>query len=167
LNHPYLAPALASLFAIASPAQAQTGLEAFNPMAMLAPMMTPFGLMMVPNAAPNTAPMNGFNPAALFNPAMFNPAMFNPAMLPTMPGMQAPQGMIPFTGMQAAPQAYGMPTQMPNPFAGVPQPMANPFTAMPQQMANPFATMPQFPMPAQSGFPAFPGFPGFPFPAAR
>lgn len=169
MNNRYLAPALASLFAIAIPAQAQTGLEAFNPMAMLAPMMTPFGLMMVPTSAPNAAPVNGFNPAAMFNPAMFNPAMFNPAMLPAIPGSPAPAGMMPFSGLQALPQAYGMPQQMANPFAGMPQQMANPFAGMPQQMANPFAGMQQFSMPALPNQAAFPMFPGFsmPVPGAR
>lgn len=166
--------ALAALLAPALPAQAQTAMDAFNPMAMLAPIMTPLGAMMVPMMAPMNSSMNMFNPATMYNPAtMFNPAaMANPtAMMPAMPSMPAmpgygaPAGMVPFTGMQLSPQSYGMPPQMANPFAA-PQ-MANPF-AMPQmsnpfaapQMANPFgnAMMP-FSMPNQAGFPAFPGFP--------
>jgi len=167
--------ALASLFAAAFPVHAQTGMEAFNPMAMLAPMMTPLGAMMVPMTAPMNNSMNAFNPATMFNPAMFNPAMFNPAMfnpamfnpatmfnpamfnpatmfnpamlpgmsgMPSMPGYGAPAGMVPFTGLQAAPQAYGMPPQMANPFAG----------------------MLPFPMPAQQNQAAYPMFPGFPMP---
>jgi hypothetical protein len=83
-------------------------------------------------------------------------------MLPAMPAAPAPVGMVPFSGLQALPQAYGMPSQI-----------ANPFASMPQQMANPFAAMPQFAMPTvpnQAAFPmfqGFPSFPGFPFPAAR
>ena len=156
MNKSYLAPsmALASLLAAAFPAQAQTGMEAFNPMAMLAPIMTPLGAMMVPMTAPMNNSMNAFNPAmlnptAMFNPGMFNFAtMFNPAMLPvvpTIPGYGVPTGMVPFNGLQAMPQAYGMPPQM----------------------ANPFAVMPQFPQPApanQAVYPMFPGFPGFPMP---
>lgn len=164
MTHRYFAPSLvlASLFAAALPAQAQTGMEAFNPMAMLVPMMTPLGAMMVPMTAPAAAPMgnpmNAFNPAALFNPAtQFNPAaLFNPAMLPAMPAMPAsaaPAGMVPFTGLQAMPQAYGMPPQMANP-------VANPFAGYPML---PFA-MPGQPNP--SAYPQFPGFP-MPFPGSR
>ena len=152
MDNRYLAPALASLFAVAFPTHAQTGMEAFNPMAMLAPMMTPLCAMMVPMTAPMNNPMNAFNPATMFNPAMlnpamFNPGMFNPAMLPAMPSYAAPAGMVPFSGLQAAPQAYGMPTQMANPYAGM-----LPFS-MPTQL-NPAA------------FPMFPGFP-LPFPGSR
>ena len=175
MNNRYLAPALAALFAVASPTQAQTGMEAFNPMTMLAPMMTPLGAMMVPMTVPNAAPMNNpmnalnpaamfnpgmFNPATMFNPAMlnpamfnpgmFNPAMFNPGMLPAMPAMPsyaAPTGMVPFSGLQAAPQAYGMPAQMANPYAG----------------------MLPFSLPTQPNPAAYPMFPGFPmqFPGSR
>jgi hypothetical protein len=162
--------ALVSLFAVAFPAQAQTRMEAFNPMAMLAPIMTPLGAMMVPMTAPMSNPMNAFNPATMFNPALFNPAMFNPAMLPAMPSMPgygAPAGMVPFTGLQAAPQVYGMPPQMANPFTGF-QAAPQAF-GMPPQMANPFAGMQPFPMPVlpnQAAYPVFPGFP-MPFPSGR
>jgi hypothetical protein len=125
-------------------------MEAFNPMAMLAPMMTPLGAMMVPMTAPMNNPMNAFNPATMFNPGTFNPGMFNPAMLPAMsamPSYAAPAGMVPFSGLQAAPQAYGMPTQMANPYAG----------------------MLPFSLPTQLNPAAFPMFPGFPlqFPGSR
>lgn len=155
MNNPYLAPsmALASLFALAFPAQAQTqpGMEMFNPMTILAPIMTPLGAMLVP--------MN--NPANAFNPAtMFNPAMFNPAMLPTMPAMpampsyQAPAGMMPFGVPQGAPQAYAMPPQM----------MANPFAGL-----LPYLMPAQPTQPNQAAYPMFPGIPSFPmpFPGAR
>ena len=166
MNSRYLAPTLAALFAVASPTHAQTGMEAFNPMTMLAPMMTPLGAMMVPMTAPMNNPTNAFNPAAMFNPGMFNPAtmfnpamfnpgmfnpaMFNPGMLPAMPAMPsyaAPTGMVPFSGLQAAPQAYGMPAQMANPYAG----------------------MLPFSLPTQPSPAAYPMFPGFPiqFPGSR
>jgi len=145
--------ALAALLTPALPAQAQNAMEAFNPMAMLAPIMTPLGAMLVPMMAPMNGSANQFNPAAMFNPAtMFNPAaMANPmAMMPVMPntmpampGYGAPAGMVPFTGMQPMPQAYGMPPQMANPFAGN--------TVMP------------FAMPAATAYPSFPSFPGLPF----
>ncbi len=154
--------ALAALLAPTLPAQAQTGMEAFNPFAMLAPIMTPMGAMLVPMLAPMNTPTNPFNPATMFNPAAMSNPMANPmAMMPSVPGMQmptmpnfaAPQGMVPFTGLQATPQSFGMaPAQMNTPFA-MPQ-MANPY------MANPYAAMPfAIPMPAPSGFPALPNFP--------
>lgn len=136
--------ALAALLAPVLPAQAQTGMEAFNPMTMLAPIMTPLGAMLVPMMAPMNGAMNPFNPAAMYNPA----TMANPmAMMPAIPGYGAPAGMVPFTGMQPSPQAYGMPPQMANPFAG--------------NALMPYA-MPA--MPAQPAYPAFPMLPGFPFP---
>ena len=150
MNNHFIAPslALAGLFAAAFPVQAQSGLEAFNPMTFLAPIMTPLGAVLVPMTAPMNTPANNaatpFNPAAMFNPALFNPAML--PSVPALPGYGAPAGMVPFTGLQAAPQAYGMAPQM------VPQ------------MANPFAGMPQFQQPSPSAFPAFPSFPGLPFP---
>ncbi len=159
--------ALAALLAPALPAQAQTGMEAFNPFAMLAPIMTPMGAMLVPMLAPMNTPANPFNPATMFNPAAMSNPMANPmAMMPTlpmqmpaMPNFAAPQGMVPFTGLQATPQSFGMaPTQLANPFAQ-PQ-MANPY------MANPYAAMP-FAIPSMpSGFPALPNFPLM-FPPAR
>ncbi len=178
MNNSLLAPALASLFAFALPAQAQNAPQPFNPMAMLAPMMTPLGMMLVPTS-PSASPFAGFNPATLFNPAMFNSPQFNPAMLPRMPMAPPPVGMVPFTGLQETPEAYGMPAQMPNPFVGMPQPMPNPFASMQQPnpfsgmqqpMVNPFAVMQQFTppqMPNQAAFPMLQGFPGFPFPSAR
>lgn len=167
-----LIAALATLMAAAPSVQAQTAMDGFNPLAMLAPIMTPMGAMLVPMMAP----MNNqaFNPATLFNPA----AMANPmAMLPQMPqqmpqmpqmpafpqtqqmpGYGAPVGMVPFTGIQPSPQAYGMPPQMPASFP-MPQ-MQNPYL---NGMQMPFA-MPSLP---GAGFPAFPSFPGFPMmPAA-
>jgi hypothetical protein len=143
--------ALATLLAPVLSAHAQ---EAFNPMTFLAPIMTPLGAMMVPMMAPMNGSMNQFNPTAMYNPAaLFNPAtMANPlammpampTTMPNMPGYGAPAGMVPFTGIQPAPQAYGMPPQMANPFAGnVPMPYA---------------------MPAAPAYPSFPAFPGFPFP---
>ncbi|MDD5388735.1 MAG: hypothetical protein PHD37_05290 [Gallionellaceae bacterium] len=162
MNNPYLAPsmALASLFALAFPAQAQTppGMEMFNPMTILAPIMTPLGAMLVPMTAPMNNPANAFNPATMFNPALFNPAMLS--AMPTLPGYPAPTGMTPFSGLQAAPQAYGMPPQM----------MANPFVGAPPQMANPFAGLLPYLMPAQpaqpnqAAYPMFPGIPNFPMP---
>jgi hypothetical protein len=162
--------ALAALVAPALPAQAQTGMEAFNPFTMLAPIMTPMGMMLAPMMAPMNNPATMFNPAVMANP-MANPmAMMQPMpnmQMPAMPGMQAmpnfaaPQGMVPFTGLQATPQSFGMaPAQMANPFA-MPQ-MANPY------MTNPYAAMPfAFPgMPAQAGFPTLPNFPLM-FPPAR
>jgi hypothetical protein len=132
---------LAALLAPVLSAHAQ---EAFNPMTFLAPIMTPLGAMMVPM----NGSMNQYNPAALLNPAtMANPLAMMPAMpttMPNMPGYGVPAGMVPFTGIQPAPQAYGMPAQMANPFAGnVPMPYA---------------------MPAAPAYPSFPAFPGFPFP---
>lgn len=148
--------ALAALLAPALPAQAQNAMEAFNPFAMLAPIMTPMGAMLVPMMAPMNGSMNQYNPATTYNPAaMFNPAtMANPfammpampTTMPNMPGYGAPAGMVPFTGIQPSPQAYGMPPQMANPFAGnVPMPYA---------------------MPAAPAYPSFPAFP-FPFPTNR
>jgi hypothetical protein len=151
--------ALTALLASTLPAQAQTSMEAFNPFAMLAPIMTPMGVML----APMMAPMN--NPATMFNPAvMANPmAMMQPIpnmQMPAMPNFAAPQGMLPFTGLQATPPSFGMaPPQMSNPFA-MPQ-MANPY------MANPYAAMPfAFPGMPQAGFPTLPNFPLM-FPPAR
>jgi hypothetical protein len=145
LNTRYLA--LAALLAPILPAQAQTSMEAFNPFAMLAPIMTPLGAMLVPMMAPMNAPTNPFNPTAMYNPAtMANPMAMMPNIptMPVMPGYGAPAGMVPFSGIQASPQAYGMPSQMPNPFVGN-------------------ALMP-YAMPAAPTYPAFPAFPGFPFP---
>lgn len=152
--------ALAALLAPALPVQAQTGMEAFNPMTMLAPIMTPLGAMLVPMLAPMNNSMNQFNPAAMSNPMAMMPNMQMPGM-PAMPNFGAPQGMVPFTGLQATPQPFGMMTpQMTNPFA-MPQ-MANPFAP------NPYASMPfAFPsMPAQNNFPALPNFPLM-YPPAR
>lgn len=144
MKSPYLA--LAALLLPALPAQAQTGLEAFNPLTFLAPIMTPLGAMLVPMQAPMAAPQAQFNPAALFNPTAFNGMQ-----MPVMPNYGAPQGMVPFTGLQATPQSFGMAPQqnMPNPFVG------NPF------FGNPYASQPMaFPsLPTQNGFPGFPGFP--------
>lgn len=142
--------ALAALLAPALPAQAQTGVEAFNPLAMLAPILTPFGMMLAPMMPATTGGMNPFNPATLFNPAAFmNPAaMQNPmAMLPSMPTVQP----MP---------AYGVPNMMS--FPGMPP--SNPF-ALPQQFPNPFAaSLPTLPFalpaaPAQGGFAFPPGLP--------
>lgn len=158
MNNPYFAPsmALASLFVLALPAQAQTqpGMAAFNPMTILAPIMTPLGAMLVPMTAPMNNPANAFNPATLFNPAMFNPAML-PAMpaMPAMPSYPMPAGMMPFGVPQVAPQAYAMPPQMANPFAGM----------------LPFLMPAQPTQPNQAAYPMFPGIPSFPmpFPGAR
>ena len=164
--------ALALLAAL--PAQAQTSPEAFNPLAFMAPIMTPLGAMMVPvNPA-----QGGFNPAAMMNPAMMaNPMALMPAMpgmpsmpsmpsmpampnMPAMPGYGAPAGMVPFSGLQVSPQAYGMPAQMNTPFAAASpslpfsQPFAQPFN---QPFALPFSL---------PGYPAFPGF-GLPFAPGR
>lgn len=133
-----------ALAALLTPVLSAHAQEAFNPMTFLAPIMTPLGAMMVPM----NGSMNQYNPAALFNPAtMANPLAMMPAMpttMPNMPGYGVPAGMVPFTGIQPAPQAYGMPPQMANPFAGnVPMPYA---------------------MPAAPAYPSFPAFPGFPFP---
>jgi hypothetical protein len=149
--------ALAALLAPALPAQAQTGLEAFNPLAMMAPMMTPFGMMLLPMMAPTSGVPNL---ASLLNPAMFmNPAAMMPGMstLPTLPFQQGYglPGALPFPDM---PQ--GMPFPMPQ---QAPAPMAMP------QMANPFAAgmpMMPFPMPSQGGYALPPGFPMMP-PVAR
>jgi hypothetical protein len=151
--------ALTALLVPALPVQAQTGMEAFNPFAMLAPIMTPLGAMLVPMTAPMSNSMNPY----MANPMAMMPTIPNMAMpgMPALPNFAAPQGMIPFTGLQATPQSFGMaPAQMGNPFV-MPQ-MANPY------MANPFANMPfGYPnMPAQSGFPTLPNFPLM-FPAAR
>jgi hypothetical protein len=104
---------LAALLAPVLSAHAQ---EAFNPMTFLAPIMTPLGAMMVPmmmNGSMNQFNTAMYNPAALFNPAtMANPLAMMPAMpttMPNMPGYGVPAGMVPFTGIQPAPQAYGMP----------------------------------------------------------
>lgn len=159
--------ALAALMIPVLPAQAQTGMEAFNPFTMLAPIMTPLGAMLVPMLAPMNNSMNQFNPATMINPApMANPWANPMAMMPTQPSMQmpvmpnfaAPQGMVPFTGLQATPQSFGMAPQMGNPFA-MPQ-MANPYMANPFA-ANPFANLPfAFPsMPSQGGYPMLPNFP--------
>ncbi len=171
-RHPALTATLAALMAATLPVHAQTAADGFNPFAMLAPIMTPMGAMLVPMMAP----MNNqtFNPATLFNPAtMANPMAMLPQMPQQMPQMQqmpafpqmqqmpgygAPGGMVPFSGIQLSPQAYGMPSQAQVPFA-VPQ-MQNPYLS---GMQMPFA-MPSLPA---AGFPAFPGFPGFPMmPAA-
>ncbi len=139
----------------ALPAQAQTGMEAFNPMTYLAPIMTPFGMMLAPMTGPAGA--NAFNPAAMLNPAnMPNPAALMPVMpgmtgMPAMPAMPAMPNMQPFSGLQMSPQAYGMPPQMANPYAGM-----MPFAFPSAPAASPFPA-----------FPGFPGFPGFPFPPAR
>ncbi len=158
MNNPYLAPALASLFAVAFPAQAQqTGMEAFNPMTFLAPIMTPLGAMMVPMTAPMTTPMaapNAFNPAALLNAAQLQ-NLFNPALLQALFAQQSafavpatmPAGMPVFPGVQAAPQ-------MANPFAGM---MQYPQMQQPVQAAYPPNYAPSYP--ALNGFPfAIPGF---------
>ncbi len=139
MNNPYLAPALASLFAVAFPAQAQqTGMEAFNPMTMLAPIMTPLGAMMVPMTAPMTAPMaapNAIDLASMLNPALLQ-SLFNPALLQALFAQQSAMGVYP--GVQAAPQ------------------MANPYAGMMQ--------FPQVPQPAQAAYPAsYPALNGFPF----
>jgi hypothetical protein len=133
--------ALAALLSPVLSAQAQSGMEAFNPMAMMMPVMTPMGAMLVPMASG----MNMMNPAVMMNPAgmmvpmaggmnMMNPAMMmNPmAMMPAMPAMPSASG-------------FGMPSGMPllAMLGGVP-------FAMPQ-MANPFPagfTMMPVPMPA-------------------
>lgn len=164
MNKRHLVPAaLVSLLAATLPAHAQTGMEAFNPFAMLAPIMTPLGAMLVPMISPMNTPTNtplsAFNPAmfnpGIFNPAMFNPAMLNPAMLnPAMQPAGYGAGMVPFTGLQATPQSYyGTPT-------------ANAYPGMSAPMASPYPGMPQFQMPALPTFPMFPGFP-LPFPVAR
>ncbi len=140
--------ALAALMIPALPAQAQTGMEAFNPLTFLAPIMTPLGAMLVPMQAPQ----GQFNPAT-----MFNPAAFNGMQMPAMPNFGGTQGMVPFTGLQATPQSFGMaPQAMTNPFAA-PQ-MVNPLSANPFA-ANPYAGVP-FAFPSlPSGYPTFPGFP--------
>jgi len=164
--------ALAALMFPALTAQAQTGMEAFNPMTMLAPIMTPLGAMLIPVMAPMSNSMNTFNPATMLTPAaMANPLSMMPSMhVPTMPNFAAPQGMVPFTGMQATPQSFGMaPQQMANPFA-MPQMtnpyMANPFAGNPFAgnpfAGNPFAANPYAGMPTQMGFPTLPGFPMMP-----
>ncbi len=147
--------ALAALLLPALPAQAQNGMEAFNPLTFLAPIMTPLGAMLVPMQAPQ----GQFNPAT-----MFNPAAFNGMQMPAMPNFAGAQGMVPFNGLQATPQAFGMaPQAMTNPFAA-PQttnPFAvNPFTANPFA-SNPYAGAPfAFPaMPAANTFPNLPNFP--------
>ena len=159
MNHRHFVPAaLLSLLTVALPAHAQTGAEAFNPFAMLAPLMTQLGAMLVPMMAPMMAPMNaqpnGASPA-VFNP--FNPAMFNQLMQPAAYG--APAGVVPFSGLQSVPQAYGMPAGFPS-FPGLPT--TNAIAGMPA--ASPFPAVPQFQMPV---LPSFPVFPGFPFPVAR
>lgn len=141
--------ALAALMIPTLPAQAQTGMEAFNPLTFLAPIMTPLGAMLVPMQAPQTP---------------FNPAAFNGMQLPAMPNFGGAQGMVPFTGLQATPQSFGMAQQpIANPF-NTPQ-MANPFAANPYAV-NPFATTPFAPtpfafpsLPAASNYPSLPGFP--------
>jgi hypothetical protein len=146
--------ALAALLLPALPAQAQTGMEAFNPLTFLAPIMTPLGAMLVPMQAPQ---------------GQFNPAAFNGMQMPAMPNFGGAQGMVPFNGLQATPQSFGMaPQAMTNPFAA-PQ-TANPFAVNPFA-ANPFASNPfasnpfagapfAFPaMPAANTFPSFPNFP--------
>ncbi len=130
--------ALAALLLPALPAQAQSGLEAFNPLTFLAPIMTPLGAMLVPMQAPMAAPQAQFNPATLFNPAAFNGMQ-----MPVMPNYGAAQGMVPFTGLQATPQSFGMVPQqsMPNPFVG------NPFAGQPMAFPS---------LPTQNFFPGFP-----------
>lgn len=138
MNNPYLAPAFASLFAIAFPAQAQqTGMEAFNPMTLLAPIMTPLGAMMVPMNVPvATAAPNAFNPATMINPpllqSLFNPALLQ-ALLAQQSAMTMPAPMPVFPGVQGVPQ------------------MANPFASM-----MPYSQMQQ---PVPTGYPAMNGFP--------
>lgn len=157
--------ALAALLIPALPAQAQqAGMEAFNPFTMLAPIMTPLGAMLVPIMAPMNNQQGPFNPAVMNNPMAMMP--YAPNMPLPAPNFAAPQGMVPFSGLQATPQSFGMaPAQFSNPMA-MPQ-MANPFAANPFA-ANPYASMPfVFPnMPAQTGFPSLPSFP-MPFPPAR
>ncbi|MBI5331269.1 MAG: hypothetical protein HZB71_11735 [Betaproteobacteria bacterium] len=152
-----LAAAMLTLLAASLPAQAQTGMEAFNPMTFLAPMMTPFGAMLVPVTPSGATGANPFNPATLFNPAMMPAMPTFPAMPAQLPGLTAPApaGMVPFTGLQMAPQAYGMPQQMTNPFAGN---AMMPFQLPAAPAASPFP-----------GFQGFQGFPGFtlPFPPSR
>lgn len=123
---------LAALGAVA-PAQAQTPPGAFNPMTYLAPMMTPFGIIMAPVTNPGAG---GFNPAAMMNPATL------PNLQALLPAMSA--GMQPFSGLQMPPQAYGMQPQMANPYAGM----------------MPFPFPPPTPAP-NAGFPGLP-FPFFP-----
>ena len=72
--------ALAALLAPTLPVQAQTGMEAFNPMTMLAPIMTPLGAMLVPMLTPMNNSMNQFNPAAMSNPMAMMPNMQMPGM---------------------------------------------------------------------------------------
>jgi hypothetical protein len=126
--------ALANLAAIL-PAQAQTPPGAFNPMTYLAPMMTPFGIIMAPVTNPGAG---GFNPAAMMNPANFpNPQALMPAL---------PAGMQPFTGLQMPPQAYGMPPQMANPYAGMmPFPLPMPLPAPAPNAGIPSLPFPFFP----------------------
>lgn len=142
---PLAVPFALTALCAAFPAQAQELPGGFNPMTFLAPIMTPFGIMMAPVSQPGNA--NPFNPATMMNPASMPNLQ---ALMPFMPGMQGMPGMpgmpsmpavmVPFSGLQAAPQAYGMPAAMLNPYAGM---------------------MP-FPMPAPAPAP-YPAFPGFPF----
>lgn len=101
--------------------------------------------MLVPMMAPMNGSMNQYNPAAMFNPAaMTNPFAMMPTTMPGIPAYGAPAGMVLFSGTQPSPQAYGMPPQMANPFAG--------------NVQMPYA------MPAASAYPSFSAIPDFPFP---
>lgn len=145
---------LASLAAlgVVAPAQAQTQAQSlpgmFNPMTYLAPMMTPFGMIMAPVTNPGAG---GFNPAAMMNPATMPNLQ---ALMPTMPA-----GMQPFPGLQMTPQGYGMAPQG----FGMPPQMANPYAGM---MPFPFPFPFPFPPPASAPNAGFPGLPGLPFPFA-
>ena len=83
----YLIPALAVLMAPTLPAQAQMGMEAFNPMTMMGPMMAPMGTMMNPMGMmqPMMAPMG----------AMMNPMQMMGPMMAPMGTMMNPMQMMP------------------------------------------------------------------------
>ena len=119
MNKRLTAAILVSLLAAALPAHAQVSPQ-YNPLAML--VLTPLGAVLVPVLAPRLSPANGYHPVI------------------SMPAPAAPQGMVPFSGLQETPQDYGMPT-------------ASPYPVMPP---------PQYPMPT-----AYPRYPVFPFPFAR
>jgi hypothetical protein len=88
---------LLSIFVIPT-VQAQTGMGAMmNPMAWMAPIMTPMGVML--------APMT--NPAAMMNPM----AMVNPYAALALPGNNPmwPMPGMPYGGMPAYGNPYAMP----------------------------------------------------------